>query len=193
MTVGIAGARSTITQEFCSIVGDRDKIVSRRLSEMPLYLDRYLVCVGYLAGERITEISEEQSLLTWRVNFVEPVQFCERVFAVNQKARICLMGSESGFSGSYDWAYAGAKAALHSYVQAKKLVEPKQMITAIAPHIILDSGMTQRRSDLAELEVRARSNRTQKWLSANEVAQQADYLLYRASVSTSGQVVRMRP
>lgn len=191
MSIGICGGRSAIAREFQLAVED-EKIHKADMLSMPLGFDRYLICSGFLAGERITLITPENAVLTWQQNFIRIAALCDRIFTVNDHARIVVLGSESGFSGSHDMAYAGAKAALHLYIETKQLSHPEQMLVGLAPHIIWDSGMTQRRSDLAELEERGRATRLGRWLTAEEVAHGAHHLLYGASPALSGQVIRMR-
>lgn len=189
--IGIAGHRTTIAQEFMSLLPN-EQFVRDRLQELPLDLGRYLVCVGYLAGRSLLEINAEDAWRSWATNFLEPARFCERVFNANPQARVCLIGSESGYNGSYDMAYAGAKAALHMYVENKKLTSPVQQLIAISPCIIRDSGMTQRRVDLDRLEARAAATRHNRLLEAREVATLARDLLSASTPFLSNTVIRLR-
>lgn len=188
MIYGIIGENSTIAEEFRALANDGPQFVGYNNA---LSCDRVLICTGYLAGQSLREISEQDLDLTWQLNFVQPARFCDQLFEINPRARVCVLGSESGFSGSYDMAYAGAKAALHCYVRTKRLAHPEQMLVAIAPHIIWDTRMTQRRKDLPELEARGAGQRMGRWLNAMEVAQEALALL-RGSPALSGSIVRMR-
>lgn len=163
-----------------------------RLSEMPPGLERYLICTGYLAGKRLGEISREEADLTWRRNFLDVARFCDLAFCANPKARICLIGSESGYRGSFDMAYAGAKAALHLYVETKRLGSPDQQLVAIAPTIVADTAMTRRRQDHEALEARAQATRHGRWLEAREVAAQAYQALFIATPFLSNTIIRLR-
>jgi NAD(P)-dependent dehydrogenase (short-subunit alcohol dehydrogenase family) len=89
-------------------------------------------------------------------------------------------------------AYAGAKAALHLYVERKQLSSADQQLVAIAPTVIWDSGMTQRRPDLRELAARGEATRLGRWLKAREVAEQARQVLCGASPFLSNTIIRMR-
>ena len=193
MRVGIAGSSSTIALEFCDLL-DRDHgVMVGNIASMPADLDRYLICTGYLAGRSLADITLEEAGRTWQLNFLAVAQLCERIFETNDRARVCLLGSESGFAGSYDMAYAGAKAALHLYVETKKLRTRDQMLVGLAPHVIWDSNMTMRRDDLDVLLKRGRATRRRHWLTSREVAQEALHLLFEASTALSGQIIRMRP
>lgn len=192
MRYGIIGESSAIAQEFVELA-DGEIAYSGRPDDypLPLNLDRYLICTGYLAGKSLLKATLPELEATWRLNFVVPAKICELVFGMNANARVCVIGSESGFSGSYDAAYSAAKAALHHYVETKRLVHAGQMLVAVAPHIIWDSAMTQSRPDLAQLAQRGVKNRLGRWLSAREVAEQALALL-NGSPALSGTIVRMR-
>lgn len=187
---GLIGAGSSIAIEYCHL-GPCVEVDWRNEENMRLDLYRYLICIGYLAGKTIADMCQSDLEQTWNLNFVIPVRICERIFAANPAARICVMGSESGFAGSYDQAYAGAKAALHHYVQTKRLEQPGQMLVAVAPHVIWDSDMTQRRSDLPALGLRGESSRLGRWLRSYEVAKTARDLLH-GSTAVSGSIIRMR-
>jgi NAD(P)-dependent dehydrogenase (short-subunit alcohol dehydrogenase family) len=190
--IGIAGGQSSIAREFIALLPDGEEPYVDRLNEMPFDLDRYLICTGFLAGKAISCIDPEEANLTWRKNFVDIARFCDRLFIVNPRARVCVIGSESGFEGSFDMAYAGAKAALHLYVETKRLKSPEQQLLAIAPCIISDSNMTQRRNDLRACEARGAATRHERWLTAREVAVQAHQALFIASCFLSNTVIRMR-
>ena len=189
--IGIAGHRTTIAEEFVRLLADGTETIADRLAELPLDLDRYLICTGYLAGKSLEAISLEEARRTWEKNFMEPARFCDRLFRVNHRARVCIIGSESGCRGSYDMAYAGSKAALHLYVETKRLEHPGQQLVAIAPTIIWDSGMTQRRNDLEALEARAGATQHGRWLTAREVAAQAVQALCVATPFLSNTVIRL--
>jgi NAD(P)-dependent dehydrogenase (short-subunit alcohol dehydrogenase family) len=188
---GVTGTKSTIAQEFTALCTlDGQPVVEASIDDMPRDLDSYLICTGFLAGKDLVHISDEDAARTWELNFLKPARFADEVFQFNPKARICIIGSESGFAGSFDMAYAGAKAALHLYIQQKKLAGD-QLLIGLAPHIIWDTRMTQSRSDLEVLAKRGEGNRLGRWLSALEVAREA-YGLLQGSPSLSGTVVRMR-
>jgi NAD(P)-dependent dehydrogenase (short-subunit alcohol dehydrogenase family) len=193
--VGLTGARSTIAKAFVDYVEKRHpaKVTIGKLADLSQDLDAYLICTGYLAGKTISTIGPGDAAMTWRLNYVDVARFCDQVLAANPRARICVLGSESAFKGSYDMAYAGAKAALHTYVETKTLTQPRQMLVALAPHIVWDSNMTQARADLGDLKARGTDQRMGRWLTAAEIAREAAHLLIDASPALSGQVIRMRP
>lgn len=187
----VCGDQSTIAQDFilCHTTGD---VATTRLHNAPHDAGAYLICAGYLAGKVARDQSVHEIQRAFEANFVEVVQLCDDLIDGNPEARICIIGSESGFSGSHDMIYAGAKAALHLYIETKRLRTPEQLLVGIAPHIIGDSGMTRRRSDYEATIARGRKTRLGRWLFAQEVADLAAFLLYSASPALSNQVIRMR-
>lgn len=189
--IGIIGHKTSIAQAFIPSLGYEEP-VQRRLEEMPLDLPRYLICMGYLAGQSLQDISPKEAKKTWDLNFIDIVLFCDRVYADNPDARICIIGSMSGIKGSFDMAYAGAKAALHVYIEAKRLTGRHAQLVGIAPTIIEDSGMTQRRNDLDHCIDRGRKTRRGSWLKPEEVAELAYFLLYIDHGAISNVVIPMQ-
>lgn len=191
MKIGIAGARSTIAREFIKLLPTGAEPYCDRLNELPFDCDRYLICTGFLAGKAVSCLAPEEAEATFRINFVDPARFCDRLFLQNKAARVCLIGSESGFAGSFDMAYAGAKAALHLYVETKRLEHPDAQLVVIAPTVILDSEMTQRRTDITAVERRFAATRYRRPLWAREVAAQAYQALFIATPFLSNTVIRL--
>lgn len=186
--IGITGHRSTITQALLAMLPDGEVPV---WDEVPNDCGRYFFCAGVLHGKRVSQLPATESHETWDVNFAWVAEECDRIIDGNPNARICVMGSESGFAGSYDMAYAGAKAALHLYVETKRLRYPGQQLVAIAPTIIEDSAMTQRRGDLDACLARGRQRRMGRWLRAENVARMVHHALYVDDGSLCNVVIRM--
>lgn len=178
--IGITGQRSSITKEFLKLTDEEP--VFGNCNSLPLDLDKYLLCAGVLTGKSAVEISGDEARDELFVNFLEPARFCEKVFEKNKRARICIIGSYSGISGSYDTIYAGSKAAIHLYVETKRLEFSEQHLVAVAPTIIENSGMTQRRKDLEETLRRGRQRRLGRWLRAEETARIAKFALEESAL-----------
>ena len=195
MSVAICGAASSIAERFVKIVMDKhpnESVVTGRVEAIPTNHDRYLICTGYLAGKALFNQTREELISSFELNYALVAGKCEMIFNANPLARICVLGSHSGIEGSFDMAYAGAKAAIHLYVERKVLGSPQQMLVALAPHIVWDSAMTQRRNDLEALAARGAKTRLGRWINSEEVARMAFDVLYRWPTCCSGQVIRMR-
>jgi NAD(P)-dependent dehydrogenase (short-subunit alcohol dehydrogenase family) len=152
--------------------------------------DRYVLCAGVIRPKTLSKQTAGEIVETMTVNCIRPMQLCDAILESNDTARICVIGSESGFVWSYDGAYAAAKAALHRYVETKKL-RPHQQLVAIAPSIIEDCGMTMAREDAENLERRKAEHPKRRFLRASEVARLIHFLLYQDEGYLSGTVIRM--
>lgn len=186
--VGITGKRSTIAQAFVAL-NDSFDITYGTAESLPLNLDHYLLCAGVLVGKSAQEITDEEATETLKVNYLNVIRFCDRLFAQNKDAKVCIIGSESGYRGSFDQVYAGSKAALHLYVETKKLAHEGQHLVAVSPAVIEDSGMTQRRKDLQVALERGKARRLGRWLKAEEVARVAHFALRESAVCNT--VIRL--
>ena len=169
--IGVTGKNSTIAQAFLERYWRDKKVCFARLpKDLSLSCSHYLLCAGVLVGKKSRQMSADEIADTFWVNYIDVVQFCDYIFSYNPKAKVCVVGSMSGIAGSYDDLYAGSKAALHLYVQTKKLEFAQQQLFAIAPTVIEDSGMTQRRRDLVGVIERGKQRRRHHWITAAEVA-----------------------
>ena len=153
--------------------------------------ERHLFCQGILTPKLIEKQSQEQIAKSFWVNAGEIIRQCEIIFEKNDAARVCVIGSESGFVWSYDGAYAAAKAALHRYVETKRLRTPKQQLVCIAPSIIEDGGMTVRRTDTEVLATKGNAHPKGRFLTCAEVAKLIYHVLYIDEGYLSGVVLRM--
>lgn len=187
--IGLVGAGSQICVEFARIAGEPTCRIDYNLPP-PRACDKLLVTCGFLAGTDIDSITLKDQAKTWAVNYCNIVRYLDAWFTDHPKGRAVVIGSESGFSGSYDMAYAGAKAALHLYVETKKL-QPGQQLVAIAPGIITDAGMTNRRRDVMRVIERSRNHPKKRHLMSREVAELAKFLLGTWGDYISGTVIRM--
>ncbi len=188
--IAINGLTSTIATAFLKVLGAEPFVAWRDLAKPPPPAERFLIAQGYLKGRSAGDHDAETGPATFQTNFLAVAAACDNIFVDNPTARVVVIGSESGFSGSYDTAYAGAKAALHLYVETKKL-KPDQQLICVAPGIIGDSGMTHRREDLDRLAGREQAHPKRRFLRAVEVARLVHYLLYEDEGYLSGAVIRM--
>ncbi len=190
--IAISGLHTTIAAEFLRLTPQDEAVYHlARGSGVPNgHGNRYLIAQGVLHGRSAAEHTFDTSEETWAANFMLIAALLDGVFKEDSAARVVVIGSESGFAGSYDTAYAGAKAALHLYVERKAL-KPHQQLVAISPGIIGDAGMTTRRADVGTLEKRRAAHPKQRFLTAKEVAQMAHFLLYVDLGYTSGTVIRI--
>jgi len=193
----VTGARSRIVEALRGLLPAGERVVRldndlATLGDQPVAADgdRFLLCAGVLHQKPIVEQTAGEIRESLAVNLISAVRVCEAVLSANRQARICVLGSESGFKGSYDTTYAVAKAGLHRYVETRALA-PEQQLVAVAPHIIWDSGMTQRRHDVAALAERESEQPGGRFLNAIDVARLIRFLLYEDEGAITNTVIRM--
>lgn len=183
----VTGIRTSIVEALCTLVRkekmirpdvDLKSFAPQRARQFVSECDRFVFAQGVLHPKPISRQTSSEISDSLAINLVSVVQLCESVLSSNDRARICVIGSESGIKGSYDTTYALGKAALHRYVETKRLRTSQQQLVCVAPSIIWDSGMTQARGDLAELEDRKAELPKQRYLSSMEVARLVHFLLY---------------
>jgi NAD(P)-dependent dehydrogenase (short-subunit alcohol dehydrogenase family) len=150
--------------------------------ELPRWpVDRLFVNQGYLGDDAID---------TWEANFHGVRRLVELTLANSPEARICVMGSESAYSGSHNEAYALSKAALHRYVEMRALA-PGQQLVAVSPGIISDAAMTTGRDDQERVTWRADTHPKRRHVTSAEVARVVHFLLYQDEGYLSNVVIRM--
>ncbi len=187
----ITGWGSQIARELVAIAPRDEVIEPARSPGVRLDADRYLFAQGYLAGKAPHEITAAETARTHIDNHLSIVADLDTLFKVNPNARVVVIGSDSGFAGSYDESYALAKARIARYVEEKRLHFPDQQLVCIAPSIIADAGMTLRRTDTERLEDRRKLHPKRRFVTAAEVARLVYYVLYQDSGYLSGVTIRL--
>lgn len=182
MSWAVTGARSKIIAELADITGEQMVRIDMDLADpgapLPLgYPDtRYFVlAAGVLHGKRILQLTGREIIECLAVNTVNVIRLCEDILARVDDAAICVVGSESGWKGSYDQLYAASKAAVHAYVKTRRVQGRHQQLVGIAPPIIIDAGMTTRRPDFEQIKAGAR-----KTVTSLQVAERIHDLFYKS-------------
>lgn len=190
--IAIRGAGSKIAVELTNRLAGKDEVRAiGRGQRLPLNAHRYLFCQGLLYGLPSAKMVDAEVAETFSVNAASVINSCNEIIDANPLARICVIGSESGFTWSYDDAYAAAKAALHRYVETKRLKTPDQQLICVAPGIIGDAAMTRARKDTDRLLIRAAHHPKKRFLLSEEVARLVHHVLYVDAGYLSGVVLRM--
>ncbi len=188
----MTGWRSHISEEVRIIAGKRngEKFDKLDTKAVQVNAERYLFCAGVMLGKAPDKCtwSEEAELLD--VNLMTVIHCCEKILSANHNARICIVGSESGIAGSKDRLYGASKAALHNYVETRRVGRWQQLV-AVAPGIIADAGMTLRREDTGNLALRLQAHPKGRFLACQEVARLIYFLMYEDNGFICNTVVRM--
>ncbi len=188
--LAVTGRGSNIVTELLELLPEEEVVHRTTCGSPSRDAERHLLCAGVIRPKTLREQTAEEITETLNVNCIWPISMMDRILDANDGARICVIGSESGFTWSHDGAYAASKAALHRYVETKKL-QPNQQLICIAPSIISDTGMTQARDDTENLERRKKGHPKGRFLKAVEVARLVKFLLYDDLGYITGQVIRM--
>ncbi len=191
MTLCVTGGGTTIVNALRPLLPVGENIIHWDNLPNPANADRFLFAQGKLTPTRARDQHGDEMLEIASANWLDVMEKTELALRCNSKARICVMGSESGFKGSFNEVYASAKAALHQYVETKRLEYPNQQLVAIAPTVIEDSGMTQKRDDLDKVLAAGERRRRGHWLSAHEVARIIKFVLYEDKGALCNVVIRV--
>lgn len=189
--IAIRGFSSALARAVIDILPPNETAVPVERGGCNTTAVRHLFCQGVLTSKSIREQSRAEIAESFWANAAMTIRQCDLILGVNPEARICIVGSESGFAWSYDGAYAAAKAAVHRYVETKPGLRPDQQIVCLAPSIISDAGMTTRRADHDKLVSREASHPKGRFLICAEVARWIKFLLYEDTGYATGVVIRL--
>ena len=105
-----------------------------------------------------------------KINLLSTLEITEIALKYNKNAKIFILGSESGKKGSYDIIYALTKAALHKYIEERKILFPGQQLVGIAPSTIIDGKITLERQDKANVKKSINMNPKKRGILSNEIS-----------------------
>lgn len=164
-----------------------------RGSHMPKAGRRYLFCVGKIVQRPVEMQSPHEICDTFWVNTGQVLQDCEVLLNENPDARICIVGSDSGFKGSFDMAYAASKAGLHKYIETRALKCPHQQLVGLAPSCIVGTNMNKSRNADGKraFDERLAAHPKKRFLTTLEVARAIHWLLCVDSGYITNVVIRM--
>ncbi|EHR0800123.1 SDR family oxidoreductase [Vibrio parahaemolyticus] len=194
MIIDLFGANSKIIKELSLMLDKSDKIKKvnkfdrnkldfsnitqeQLKSAINLSSDYYIISVGVLYPKRILEQSEEEINLSINVNLLSIVKICDYLLENNDKAKIIIVGSESGKKGSYDTTYFLTKAALSAYVKERKITSENQQIVIVSPSVIQDAKMTTSREDHDNININRDAHPKKRLLNSVEVANVIFFLI----------------
>ena len=161
------------------------------LAEVICECDKIVLAHGVIGTQRFAERTEQDIVDSVKTNLLSHIRIIEIALEGNPNARIVVVGSESGFKGSYDIAYAISKAALHKYIEERKLKYSEQQLVCVAPSIMVDAGMTTRRHDQENVQSSILANPKARGLTSMETAKMIHFLLNVDRGYTSNVVIHM--
>ena len=104
------------------------------------------------------------------LNLTSTIKICEIALNSNPKARIVILGSESGLKGSYDIIYALTKSSIHKYVEERKIKYKDQQLLCLAPSTISDGKMTLKRKDKKNVKNSININPKKRGIKSKEIS-----------------------
>tara|TARA_Y100001958_G_C21199791_1_gene526647 strand:- start:320 stop:967 length:648 start_codon:yes stop_codon:yes gene_type:complete len=104
------------------------------------------------------------------LNLTSIIRICEIALNSNPKARIIILGSESGLKGSYDIIYALTKSSIHKYVEERKIKYKDQQLLCLAPSTISDGKMTLKRKDKKNIKKSININPKKRGIKSKEIS-----------------------
>lgn len=188
--IAIRGYSSSLAQALIPLLPEDERVHVVERGASNTTAQRHLFAQGVIYPKSLGQMTDFEKLDSWNANAGMTIAQCNMILATNEEARICVIGSESAFSWSFDDCYASSKAALHRYVETKKL-KPRQQLICIAPTIIEDSRMTRARDDLENLSRRRDDHPKKRFLSMGEVVRTVHFFLYVDRGYTTGVVIRI--
>lgn len=125
------------------------------------------------------------------INLLSVVKICEIALQHNKKVKIIILGSESGIKGSFDVVYSLSKAAIHKYVEERKIKYPEQQLICLAPSTIIDSHMTIKRKDKRNVQKSIINNPKKRGILSKEISNLIYALFYEQTNYITNTVIRI--
>ena len=132
--------------------------------------DKIFLCHSILSNKKHLSKSESEINNQLKINLLSKIKICEISLKFNPKARIFIIGSESGTKGSYDIIYALTKSSLNKYVEERKILHKDQQLICVAPSTIIDGKMTLKRKDSKKVKKLVKKNPKKRGLYSKEIS-----------------------
>lgn len=146
---------------------------------------------GLLIPKKIIDQSEKEIKNSFSINASIPVRIMEKLNNTECEFRMLYVSSESATKGSYDGTYFLSKASVEAYIRELRLKNKKSALVALAPSVIVDAGMTERRHDKENIQAAIANHPKQRLLLSSEVADACLWILRDASEYITNTVIEM--
>ena len=161
--------------DFSNLNFDREKI------DLIKKCDKIFLCHSILSNKKHLLKDNNEIHNQLNINLLSKIKICEISLKFNPKARIFIIGSESGLKGSYDIVYALSKSSINKYVEERKIFHKDQQLICIAPSTIIDGKMTLKRKDIKNVRKSIIKNPKKRGLYAKEISK----LIYNLSFNNT--------
>tara|TARA_S200000501_G_scaffold378092_1_gene439073 strand:+ start:4690 stop:5337 length:648 start_codon:yes stop_codon:yes gene_type:complete len=164
--------------DFSNLDFDKEKI------DLIKKCDKIFLCHSILSNKKHLSKSNKEIHNQLNINLLSKIKICETSLKYNPKARIFIIGSESGIKGSYDIIYGLSKSSINKYVEERKIFNKGQQLICIAPSTIIDGKMTLKRKDIKNVRKSIINNPKKRGLYAKEISK----LIYDLSFNNTDYV-----
>jgi NAD(P)-dependent dehydrogenase (short-subunit alcohol dehydrogenase family) len=200
----IIGKNSNIAKEFLEMVGPEYQILkpskkqwnmenlnfSKEQNNLIKQSNRILLLQSVISDKKFINRKDIDIIKQIKVNLLSVIKICEIALKFNKNVKIIVIGSESGFKGSYDISYALTKTSIHKYVEEKRISYPDQQLLCIAPSTIVDTGITLRRHDQNNVKRSIQDNPKKRGILSKEIAKLIFSLFFEQSNYLNNIVIR---
>ncbi len=197
----ITGGTSRISFHLKKMIPNKYKIYSPKREEWDLSnldfdkkkidlikkCDKIFLCHSVLSNKKHLSKNNDEIHNQLNVNLLSKIKICEISLKHNPKARIFIIGSESGLKGSYDIVYGLSKSSINKYVEERKIFKKGQQLICIAPSTIIDGKMTINRKDVKNVRKSIINNPKRRGLYAKEISK----LIYDLSFNNTDYVTNI--
>lgn len=201
----IIGKNSKIAKEFIKKVSKSTTIIKPSKTEWDMKdldfglnkinqikkMDKILLLQSVISSTPILKRKSPDILSQVSINLLSVIKVCEIALKYNRHVKIIILGSESGIKGSFDIIYALTKAAIHKYVEERKIKYSKQQLLCIAPSTIIDANMTVKRKDSHNVARAIKNNPKKRGVLSKEVSNLIYSLFYEQTDYLSNIVIRL--
>ena len=144
--------------------------INRKVFETIKTCDVIILLHSIIIPKHHLNKSSNEKIKQIKINLLSTIEIAEIALKYNKKAKIFIMGSESGKKGSYDIVYALTKAALHKYIKERRILFPNQQLLGLAPSTIIDGKITIKRKDKKNVKKSIRSNPKKRGIYSYEIS-----------------------
>jgi len=201
----IIGKNSKIAKEFIKKVSKSTTIIKPSKTEWDMKeidfdlkkinqikkMDKILLLQSVISSTPVLKRKSSDILSQVSINLLSVIKVCEIALRYNKYVKIIILGSESGIKGSFDIIYALTKAAIHKYVEERKIKYPKQQLLCIAPSTIIDANMTVKRRDGHNVVRATKNNPKKRGVLSKEISNLIYSLFYEQTDYLSNIVIRV--
>ena len=199
----ITGSSSTIGKKFIGMLPGDSKIYCpskkeldmknlkklKQLKSKILSHDIFILLHSVIIPKKHISKKENEIVDQLKINLLSILEISEMALTFNKKARIFILGSESGKKGSFDIIYGLSKTAIHQYIRERRILYPSQQIVGVSPSTIIDGRITLKRKDKNNVKKSILKNPKKRGIQSFEISKLLYSLIYHNTDYISNTVI----